>query len=277
VVVTLDNPTAERSSADLIVAAVTLETGEVTKILDGGAYPRWVPSGHLVYLRDNALMATPFDPATLSAGEARVAVVTDIYMDPSIATGNFAISGSGALAYVPGSPADFEWGLVALDPGQPGSALEPVVKQRRHFGPPRLSPNGTYIAVVERAWVDRIVIVDIERQSTAMLTAGGFRSEASPVWSHDGKSIIFRGITRTGGPGLYRVEVGGNGEATLVISDTAQATPAAWPDTDALVVNLRTLEGGLDLATYLTTPIGRIATRRMWRPSLRWARSHQSP
>lgn len=255
VVVTLDNPAAQRSSGDLIIAAVTLETGAVTKILDGGTYARWVPSGHLVYLRDNALMATPFDPVTLTAGEARVPVVTDIFMDPSVATGNFAISDSGALAYVPGSPADFERGLVALDPGRPGSAPEPVVPLRRHFGPPRLSPNGKYIAVVERAWVDRIVVIDIERQTTSLLTSGGFWNEESPVWSPDSKAIIFRAYKYQGGPGLYRADVDGAGDATLIVSDPAEATPAAWSG-DHVVVNYRKLDGDNDLmlVTLGSTP-----------------------
>jgi hypothetical protein len=246
VVVTLHNPAVQRSSGDLIVAAVTLDTGAVTKILDGGTYARWVPSGHLVYLRDNALMATPFDPATLTAGEARVPVVTDIYMDPSVATGNFAISDSGALAYVPGSPADFERGLVALDPGRPDSPPTPVVPMRRHFGPPRLSPDGRFIAVVERAWVDRIVVINLESQASTLLTAGGFWSEASPVWSPNSESIIFRAINGKGEPGLYRAEVDSAGDATLILPETAEATPAAWWG-DHLVVNYRKLDGDNDL------------------------------
>jgi len=246
VVVTLHNPAAERSSGDLIVAAVTLDTGAVTKILDGGTYARWVPSGHLVYLRDNALMATPFDPATLTAGEARVPVVTDIYMDPSVATGNFAISTSGALAYVPGSPADFERGLVALDPSLPDNAPTPVVPMRRHFGPPRLSPDGKFIAVVERAWVDRIVVISIESKASTLLTSGGFWSEGSPVWSPNSKSIIFRAINGKGEPGLYKVEVDSTGEATLIMTDAAEATPAAWWG-DNVVVNYRKLGGDNDL------------------------------
>jgi len=246
VVATLHNPAAERSSADLFIAAVSLETGAVTKILDGGTYARWVPSGHIVYLRDNALMATPFDPVTLKAGDARVEVVTDIYMDPSVATGNFAVSGSGALAYVPGSPADFERGLVALDPSRPGSPPVPVVPARRHFSPPRLSPDGTLIAVVERAWVDRIVIINIENKASTLLTSGGFRNEASPVWSPDGKSIIFRAINGAGEPGLYRVEVDGTGEATLIMTDAAESMPAAWLDGN-VVVNYRKLDGDNDL------------------------------
>jgi serine/threonine protein kinase/Tol biopolymer transport system component len=246
VVVTQHNPAVQRSSGDLIVAAVSLETGAVTKILDGGTYARWVPSGHLVYLRDNALMATPFDPATLTAGEARVPVVDDIYMDPSVATGNFAISTSGAFAYVPGSPADFERGLVALDPSRPGSPPEPVVPLRRHFGPPRLSPGGEFIAVVERAWVDRIVVINIERKTSTLLTSGGFRREASPVWSPDSKSIVFRAVNGKGEAGLYRVEVDGTGDATFVMADAAEATPAAWSG-DHVVVNYRKLDGDNDL------------------------------
>lgn len=117
-----------------------------------------------------------------------MSVVSDIYMDPTVATGNFAISESGALAYLPGSPEKFVRGLVAPDPSSPGSAPERVVPIRRQFGQPRLSPNGKLIAVVDGAWVNRIVIIDIERNTSCHceLVSGPFppamRSHSSRAW-----------------------------------------------------------------------------------------------
>jgi hypothetical protein len=49
----------------------TCGSGRVTPLLDGGTYARYAPTGHLVYLRNGALMATPFDPGSLTASEAR--------------------------------------------------------------------------------------------------------------------------------------------------------------------------------------------------------------
>ena len=254
VLVTLDNPSAVRSAGELIVAAVALDSGTMTKVLDGGTYARWAPTGHVLFLRDGALMAATFDPTTLVAGDARVAVATDTFMDPAQAAGNYAVSASGALVYAPGSPADFERGFVTVDPARPDRPVVPLGKTRRYFGPPRLSPDGTRLVTSELAWVGRLALVDLSRDTVELLTTGGLWGETNPVWSADSQSIIFRGNRRVEGAGVFRIDASAGSTPTLLLSDPS-LYPTAWSEPHKTVVlNARQLNGDWDLAVMALEP-----------------------
>ena len=43
------------------IAALSLETGEYHTVLEGGYFPHYAPSGHLLYVQRGTLMAAPFD------------------------------------------------------------------------------------------------------------------------------------------------------------------------------------------------------------------------
>jgi Tol biopolymer transport system component len=272
VVVTVDNPAADRTSGDLTIAAVDLASGQVTKLFDGGTFARYVPTGHLVYLRNNSLMAAPFDVATLTVGEARVPVVPGVFMDPAVPSGNFAVSAAGALAYAPGDAAEFERTLVTLPPVDARAGPAPLLPARRYYAEPRVSPDGRRIAVVERAWKERLWVIDVERQTFARLTSGAFTLETYPVWSPDGRRLAFAGQEpgdKDGGRGLFVAAIDGSSEAPLLRSATA--VPTSWtPDGRALVFSDRrsgsntdlmmvAVDGTHDVRPLLTTSFNELA------------------
>jgi hypothetical protein len=86
--------------AQLAVADPT--TGHHKIVLPGGAFGRYTSSGHLVFWRGSALMAAPFDLATLEVRGEPVKVVSDVRMDDKSGAAHFAISDSGTLAYIKG-------------------------------------------------------------------------------------------------------------------------------------------------------------------------------
>jgi serine/threonine-protein kinase len=46
---------------DATIAVVSLKNGDVKKVLTGGYYARYLPTGHLIYLHQGTLFAAPFD------------------------------------------------------------------------------------------------------------------------------------------------------------------------------------------------------------------------
>ena len=54
-----------RSTEEASVAAISLKTGAVKVILKGGYFGRYLPSGHLVYISQGTMFATPFDLSRL--------------------------------------------------------------------------------------------------------------------------------------------------------------------------------------------------------------------
>ena len=86
------------------IAVVSLDTGEYRTILTGGAYPRYVPRGYLVYCRLGTLYAVPFDLGRLEVTGDPRPVLEDVYFYYSSGSVAFAVSDSGSLVYEPGAP-----------------------------------------------------------------------------------------------------------------------------------------------------------------------------
>ena len=60
------------------VAVQSIETGERRDLVQGGSHPRYAPSGHLVYVKGQTLMAAPFDIKRLVVTGEAVPVVEGV-------------------------------------------------------------------------------------------------------------------------------------------------------------------------------------------------------
>ena len=60
------------------IVAQSVETGERRVLLDGGSNPRYLPTGHLLYFREDTLLAVPFDPERLEVRGNAVPLVEDV-------------------------------------------------------------------------------------------------------------------------------------------------------------------------------------------------------
>ena len=65
-------PSSTRSSS---IDLLTVSTGERRVLVQGGTFPRYLPSGHLVFIRAGSLMAIPFDLKTLETRGVPVEVL----------------------------------------------------------------------------------------------------------------------------------------------------------------------------------------------------------
>ena len=85
------------------IAVLSLGTGEVRELLTGGSFPRYAPTGHLVYAGLNTLWAAGFDPRRLELTTAPVPVLEGVVTKESNAA-NFGLAEDGTLVYMPGDP-----------------------------------------------------------------------------------------------------------------------------------------------------------------------------
>lgn len=265
VVVTTDNRSAATSS-DLTIAAVDLTSGRVTPLFDGGAYARYAPTGHLVYLREGSLVATPFDAATLTLGVERTPVVPGVYVDPSLPGGNFALSTSGVLAYAPGDGSHFRRTVLLAGPEN----TRPLLDERRFYASARLSPDARRVAVGLRAWKDEIWTVDIARATFTRITNGDMPATSAPVWSPDGRHIAFALSDRRASNLFWTTSDGSRPEERLTTSPYGQTANAFSPDGKFLVFSEQrpdtssdlfvvSLDGGRAVRPLLQTRFGESA------------------
>jgi hypothetical protein len=162
-----------------------------------GSYPRYLPSGHLVFLRSGVVFAAVFDPERLEITGTPVQVLdgvlrTQLQLRSAVFPfrSHLAISDSGSLIYVPGvvSSSSTLRRLLVVDRAGETMALK---LPARLYESPHVSPDGKFVALVTNENAAQITIVELSGASQPrQLTRTG--SNRLPIWSSDGRHIVFQ-------------------------------------------------------------------------------------
>ena len=213
------------------VAVLDLDTGKEKTLVEGGMFPRYVDTGHVVFFRGDTLMAVPFDVSELAVTGEPVPLVQGIRYPLGTAP-NFALSTNGTLAYVPGTAEPTsELAVVWVDRmGQViGRAVPDLVANARN---PRLSPDGQRLLLVSGPNDDGdIWNYDLSGRPPIPLALPG--DNRSPVWSPDGKQVAFHSIPTNA---TMAVLADGSERTPRVLSAQIYLYPQAWPAAGELVV-----------------------------------------
>jgi serine/threonine-protein kinase len=150
------------------VAVRDLRTGTQKVLLRGGSHPHYMASGHLVYVAAGTLRAIVLDPNLLETHGTAVPVLPRLATTGSGA-GDFAVAADGTLIYVdaPGSLGATARTLVWVD--RLGKEA-PVAAPPRAYEQPRLSPDGTRIALFSTDQEKDLWIWDVGRATLTRLT-----------------------------------------------------------------------------------------------------------
>ena len=214
------------------VAVRSLETGERRIVIERGSYARYVPTGHLVYAREDKLLAAPFDLGQLQlTGPPAVVLAGVANYSEELGETPFSVSESGSLVYVPGPASVSKRTLVWVDRQ---GAVEPLAAPPRPYDNPRLSPDGQRLAVeIGESGNSDIWIYDIPRGTLTRLTFEGYNF--GPLWTPDGKRVTF-GSTRAGGArNLFWKPADGSGPAEQLTESGRFQVPSSWsPDGQVL-------------------------------------------
>jgi serine/threonine-protein kinase len=176
---------------------LSVETGRRKLLVDDAADGRYVPTGHLVFVRRGALMAVPFDLAAVRTTGSPVTVVPRVMQafntfmpDMNSGAGQYSLSETGALIWASGGTLpDNASHLYWIE--RSGRAQEWTAFGARPVSGLRLSPDGRRLAF-NTGGLDRGVFVyDIERNSTTRLTSDGREWYGMPFWTPDGTRVGF--------------------------------------------------------------------------------------
>ncbi len=238
-------------SADLgsgRIDMLSLETGEVRTIVDVGYAAHYLPSGHLVFARQGSLWAIPFDPRSGQTSGQAVVVLQGVEMSSNDRP-TAAFSPQGLMVYLPGEAAGAATSgarrsLVWVDED---GAEEPLPLPARQYAGPRLSPDGTRLAVAVsdgEAWA--LWVYDVASGAALRLTQAGGSQNMLPIWTPDGSRIFYRSIDAPNSPGnLYSIPSDGSGGPQRITNvDNADDNPTSISPDGTTVIFIRVLDSG---------------------------------
>jgi Tol biopolymer transport system component len=227
------------------VEAVNLQTGERKTLVRGGADAAYVSTGHLVYATVDVpagenrfrgvLRAVRFDASRAEPIGDSVAVVDAVTVLPSAAA-NYAVSRKGDLVFLPAGvtsgAAPRRTLLWVNRKGQESAIAAPS----RSYAVARLSPDGSKIALDVRDQAADIWIWDLSRQTLTPLNRDP-AADMSPLWTPDGRRVIWTSTRGGGNPNLFWQAADGTGVAERLTTNAMNQFPTSLsPDgRDALV------------------------------------------
>jgi Tol biopolymer transport system component len=197
--------------------------------------------GYLLFVRDRTLVAQRFDPRTHVVGGEPIPLSEGLGLD-NVGLAAISASSTGALAYRPGQAAQRR--LVWMDRnGKETVALE----EKREYADTWLSPDGRRLVfdAGEAGGQGDLWIRDFGRATTTRFTFDPER-EFAPVWSPDGRRIVFSKQRKNWD--LYVKDAAGTGEPELLLETAEDKFVTDWSRDGAYVVFAsRGEETGFDL------------------------------
>ena len=195
----------------------SFKTGQRKILVEAAAYARFLPSGHLVYMHRGTLFAAPMDPVRLELTGRAAPVLEDVIFHPGTGAAGYTFSQTGMFLYVASSPENQKQPIGVMD--EKGKLeLLPVGKAK--YSHPRLSADGTRLAVtVADGSAANIWIYEWSSQRFSRFAFLNGDSE-NPLWTPDGKYLIFSSDSQNPGAGIYWMRADGAGAAQRLVEGT---------------------------------------------------------
>ena len=219
-----------RSFDSARIAVLNLKTGDYRVVVNGGSSGRYVPSGHLVYVRGGIMFAVPFDLKRLAVTGPETLAIEGVYYNSAAGFADYTFSASGLLVYTAETLSTNLRTLEWLD-RKGKSQVSPAPPQ--DYQSVRLSPDGQRAAVLVRRGGYDIWILELVRGALTRLTAEGIYYP-HPVWTPDGRRVVC-GYGPDGSLGLQWAAADGSGKPERLLAGQG-GIPDSWtPDGKTLL------------------------------------------
>jgi serine/threonine protein kinase/Tol biopolymer transport system component len=216
----------------------SLDGQAATQLVAADSQAQYAAPGYLLFARDAAVVAQPFDANRRTLSGDAVAIAENPLQDLN-GTAAFSVSGTGAVVLRAGIASRTTQLTWTDRGGKPVGTLGPPNRYRN----PALSPDDTRVAA-------EVLDLGTRSQDIWILEAG--RSEASrftfdrhddiwPAWSPDGSRLAFASDREAGKANLYGKPSDGSAAEELLLESGAEtlAAPLSWSPDGSLLVYRR--------------------------------------
>jgi serine/threonine protein kinase/Tol biopolymer transport system component len=209
----------------------SLDSKGTRRILDTAFNAVYAPPGYLLFVREGALMAQPFDPGKLELTGEPFSVAGQVGLDTRNSSSLFTVSDNGVLVYE---------GSSEIANSQP-AWYDRAGKQISTVGPPGsylsigLSPEENSVAVerAEKGNFD-IWLIDTARNTPTRFTFDPVWNRG-PIWSPDASRIVFSSI-RPILSDLYVKPASGSTNEQLLLKTGQSKMPTDWSSDGKLIL-----------------------------------------
>ena len=230
---------SQASTSGVYVAS--LDSKDRTRVLPVDSNAAYTDPGFLLFQRDNAVYAQPFNATTLALTGEPVRAADEVTSDPGRSKGHFDVSRNGVLIYYVNSAntaagGDDAWEFQLQWADRAAQPLGPVGPYGFYRGV-ELSPDGKRVALHRHDGAGGdIWVFEPPPRAPTRITFDATQDNSSPVWSPDGTRIVFASH-RNGKRGLYETRSDGSGtDGELLIESELPKAPISWsPDGTRLV------------------------------------------
>jgi Tol biopolymer transport system component/predicted Ser/Thr protein kinase len=234
---------------DANIEVLLLKTGQWKAVQRGGYFGRYLATsngaGHLVYVHQGTLFAVPFDLDRLEIRGTPAPLLEDVAGNADGGGGQYDVARNGTLVYLSGKSSAASWPVAWMDSA---GKTQPLLAAPGQYYMPRFSPDGKRLALAVGTFGSGdIHLYDWQRDSMARLTFTQINME--PVWTPDGKHIVFQSQT-PGDFSIRWIRADGAGEAQLLLDSKVELAPYSFsPDGKRLAFAERAVDTGFDIWT----------------------------
>ena len=201
------------------VYVANIDGSQPRRLLDAAAAAVYAPTGHLIFARENQLLAQRFDPATLTLSGEPFKVADNVLVNRGVSLATLGASSAGAIAHATASTTRLQFAWFDRSGTEVGRVGAPDTSPVTN---PSLSPDGSMLAfsrLLDGNW--DIWVMEMARGVMTRLTSEP-NLDFVPVWMTDSTQIIYQSV-RGVEPDLFRRAIGGKAE--MVMKTAGGKTP----------------------------------------------------
>ena len=173
---------------DYDTVSISLSDGTVRPVMERAVDARYMPPGYLVFLGESSVLAVPFDVKRGVVTGESFQVIDGVLSHKWADVGEFAISASGTLAYVPGGRRGPGRRLIRVDLNGKSNPL--MVGTDALVGGIRVSPDGLDISVLTLRRHLALWTFNLARRALTLVSNTG--EMWGPVWMPDGEAFVYQ-------------------------------------------------------------------------------------
>jgi len=218
--------------ADSKVLLRALDGKEAKPLLGTASRVQFAPPGYLLYVREETLVAQRFDARALKVTGEPTPIAENLGTD-AVGLAHFSASETSVLTYRAGETRARQ--LVWVD--RNGKELG-VLGETAEYGDLWFSPDGKRMVIdmpESRSGNLDLWIRDLARDVTSRFTFDP-ASDSAPLWSPDGRRIVFTSNRKGAAGDLYEKDASGAGEDEVLLATEEEKYASDWSTDGRFIV-----------------------------------------